>query len=79
MPAGLDTSSSSAPNARIVVSFSGAKASEDTMLQRVPLDRADEGERRARAAARVLDHRLARLSRPSRSAPSIMASAIRSL
>ena len=67
----------SAPKARIVRNFSGEKASEET-IERIALDGADEGERGAGAAAGEL-HDVPGRSSPRRSAPSIIARAMRSL
>ena len=61
MPSGLDTISSRAPNASIVRQLLlGERVGRDD-VQRISLDRADERERAARAAARVLDNGLPRL------------------
>ena len=64
MPSGLWISSTSAPNARMVRIFSGGERIRGDDPQRVALDRADERQRRAGAAAGVLDHRLARPQAP---------------
>ena len=70
MPSGLGITSSSAPKACIVCSFSGAKASEVTILSGYPLTAQTNASERC--SRRVLDDRLARASAPDRSAPSII-------
>ena len=55
-PPALSTTTSSAPKARIVRSFSGENASEETSVSGIPSDRADHRQRRAGAAAGELDH-----------------------
>ena len=77
-PPSLGTICSRAPEDAHVVELLAGEGVGGDDVQRIALHRADERQRHAGAAAGVFDDRAAGGSRPSASAASIMASAIRS-
>ena len=79
MPAGLWISSTSAPKARMVRIFSGAKASEETIRSGWPLTAQTKASEEPVLPPVYSTTGCPGASRPSRSAPSIIASAMRSL
>ena len=79
MPAGLCSSSTSAPNARMVRIFSAANASDDTIRSGYPLTAHTNASDEPVLPPVYSTTSWPGLSRPSASAPSIIASAMRSL
>ncbi len=79
MPSGLGMTSSSAPKARMKVSFSGAKASEVTILSGYPLTAQTNASDDPVLPPVYSTTVWPGFRRPDRSAPSIIASAILSL
>jgi hypothetical protein len=79
MPSGLGSSSTSAPKACIVRSFSTAKASDDTIRSGCPFTAQTNASDEPVLPPVYSTTGCPGSGRPSRSAPSIIASAIRSL